>query len=176
MDSGVRGKLGVLIAAAFIAAGLAAGTAQVLVFRELLVSCQGNEVSIGIMLAAWLLWGALGALGAGRSRESSEPAALVRTAAILAFAPGLALLAALLLARSYAWLLAAKIPELAAGAGQAQGWLAQLLALEPGQMLSLPQILVLSFAATMLPAVVSGAQFAAILRAYDDCRGAAVPN
>ncbi len=168
----LRRKLGVLIPAAFVTAGLAAGVAQVLIFRELVVSCQGNEVSMGIMLAAWLLWGALGALSASRSRGSSELASTVRTVAILTFAPGPALVAALLVARSFGWLLTTKVPDLAVRVSQSQGWLAQLVTLEPGQMLNLPQILILSFAATMLPAIVCGAQFAAILRAYAHLRPA----
>ena len=57
MNYQARGKLGVLLPAGLVSAGLAAGTAQVLVFRELIVSSQGNEVSIGLMLAAWLPWG-----------------------------------------------------------------------------------------------------------------------
>lgn len=41
-------------------------SAQIVLLRELIVVFYGNEVSVGIMLAAWLLLGALGSLIAGR--------------------------------------------------------------------------------------------------------------
>jgi len=40
--------------------------AQVLVMREMVVTFYGNEISIGVMLATWLLWTGLGSLGLGR--------------------------------------------------------------------------------------------------------------
>ena len=40
--------------------------AQVVVLREMLVTFYGNELSMGVMLAAWLLWTGLGSLGLGR--------------------------------------------------------------------------------------------------------------
>lgn len=42
---------------------------QVVVIRELLVVFMGNELSIAIILANWLLWGALGSYLAGRKAE-----------------------------------------------------------------------------------------------------------
>ncbi len=39
---------------------------QVLVLREFLVIFYGNELSIGIILAIWLLWGGLGSIAAGK--------------------------------------------------------------------------------------------------------------
>ena len=46
--------------------GVACVLAQVLLLRELLVSFRGNELSLGIALAAWLLWVALGSAVGGR--------------------------------------------------------------------------------------------------------------
>jgi len=162
--------LSLLLPLYLMAAGLAAGVAQVIVFRELLVSCQGNEVSMGVILAAWLLWGALGAIWAGRANRLDDPKACLRTAALLAFLPGLALIAGLLLTNGYSYLLAVKIPELFPTSAAASNLLTQLFSLEVGQMLSLPQIVMLGFGATLLPAVVAGAQFATACRGYAHLR------
>jgi len=162
--------LSLLLPFYLVAAGLAAGVAQVIVFRELLVSCQGNEVSIGIILAGWLLWGAAGAIWAGRARRLQDMKACLRTAALLGFLPGLALIAGLLITSGYGYLLAVKIPELFPATAGASSLLPHLLSLEAGQMLGLPQIVMLGFGATLLPAVVAGAQFATACRGYAQFR------
>ena len=154
----------------FVAAGLAAGVGQVIVFRELLVTCQGNEVSMGIILAGWLLWEAVGAIWAGRARRLDDPKACLRTAAFFAFLPGLALIAGLLITSGYGYLLAVKVPELFPATARATSLLTQLFSLDAGQMLSLPQIVMLGFGATLLPAVVAGAQFATACRSYAQLR------
>ncbi len=141
-------------------AGLAAGVGQVLVFRELIVSCQGNEVTMGIMLAAWLVWGALGTALIGRWARSVSLTAAVGQMAVLAALPGAGLLAALVIARSFGYLLAVVIPGLLPASG------APGLLLLPGQMLGIHHILALGFIATLVPAAVAGAQFAAGCRAY----------
>jgi spermidine synthase len=46
--------------------GLCGLVAQVVVLREMIVTFHGNELSIGVFLAAWLLWTGLGSLGLGR--------------------------------------------------------------------------------------------------------------
>jgi spermidine synthase len=46
--------------------GLLALQAQVLLFRELLVSSQGNELAVGLMLLLWLSGTGLGSLAGGR--------------------------------------------------------------------------------------------------------------
>ncbi|HEX9187595.1 MAG TPA: hypothetical protein VGB87_11010, partial [Vicinamibacteria bacterium] len=63
--------------AAFLAAGLLATAAQVLLLRELVVDAAGDEAAIGIGLAAWLLGIALGAAAARRrpARVAPEDAA-----------------------------------------------------------------------------------------------------
>ena len=50
--------------ALFIAGGCSI-SGQVILLRELMASFQGNELSIGAILAVWLLWGALGSWAAG---------------------------------------------------------------------------------------------------------------
>ena len=53
--------------------GFTAILAQIVLMRELMVVFYGNEISLGIILANWLLWTALGSgvLGrlAGRARN-----------------------------------------------------------------------------------------------------------
>ncbi len=46
--------------------GLTSAVAQVLLLRELLVGFRGNELSLGITLAAWLAWVAVGSAVGGR--------------------------------------------------------------------------------------------------------------
>ncbi|MBN1253852.1 MAG: hypothetical protein JXA50_01060 [Deltaproteobacteria bacterium] len=55
---------------AFILMGVGALLAQIILLRELVVVFSGNELSTGVMLAAWLLWTALGSalLGAFADR------------------------------------------------------------------------------------------------------------
>ena len=48
--------------------GFTATTAQVLLMRELLVVFYGNEISLGLFLASWLLWTALGSFLCGPIR------------------------------------------------------------------------------------------------------------
>ncbi|MCJ7663229.1 MAG: hypothetical protein MUO24_03200, partial [Desulfobacterales bacterium] len=45
---------------AFILMGMGALLAQIILLRELMKVFSGNELTTGIMLAAWLLWTALG--------------------------------------------------------------------------------------------------------------------
>src|SRR5512141_3254681 len=84
---------------AFLAAGLIATAAQVLLLRELVVDVAGDEAAIGVGLAAWLTGIALGATLArprGAAAEARAPAAIGRNAgrglAALALLPPLAIL------------------------------------------------------------------------------------
>ena len=70
--------------------GATSQIAQVLFLRELLMVFHGNELSIGIILAAWLIWvGAGSRLGAALSIRCSNPIGLLYfcTAGILLFLP-----------------------------------------------------------------------------------------
>ncbi len=46
--------------------GFTAVIAQIVLMRELMVVFCGNEMSLGLMLASWLLWTAIGSSGLGR--------------------------------------------------------------------------------------------------------------
>jgi spermidine synthase len=53
--------------------GFSAVVGQIVLMRELIVVFNGNEISLGIMLATWLLWTAAGsslcsALGVGSGK------------------------------------------------------------------------------------------------------------
>ncbi len=91
--------------AAFLAAGLTATAAQVLLLRELVVDVAGDETAIGVGLAAWLLGIAIGA-SVARSRlvRTARPAVAHAPDAgpalgALALSPPLAIVAGRLLLR-----------------------------------------------------------------------------
>jgi spermidine synthase len=51
--------------------GFTAVIAQIVLLRELMVVFCGNEMSLGLMLASWLLWTAIGSSGLGRLASRS---------------------------------------------------------------------------------------------------------
>jgi spermidine synthase len=51
---------------ALLLLGFTMMSSQIVLMRELLIVFYGNEISIGIILANWLFWGALGSWGLGR--------------------------------------------------------------------------------------------------------------
>jgi len=58
--------------------GLSATIAQIVLMRELMVVFYGNEVSLGVMLATWLLWTAVGSNVCGRlAARAVNPAKVV---------------------------------------------------------------------------------------------------
>ncbi len=63
-------------ALALLAVGLTAIVGQVLLMRELVATFYGNELLIGLVLGAWLAWGAVGAWAGARlaSAGASSPA------------------------------------------------------------------------------------------------------
>jgi spermidine synthase len=64
--------------------GFTAVIAQIVLMRELLVLFSGNEISLGLMLASWLLWTALGSGVLGRlEAKSGRPARLVAALELL---------------------------------------------------------------------------------------------
>jgi spermidine synthase len=93
---------------------------QILLLREMVVACYGNELSFAIMLSAWLLWVGLGSLVGGPwARRIIRPE---KTLSVLYLLLGFLLPASLLLIRS------------------ARSW----LGISPGEVMSLPSILLLS--------------------------------
>ena len=67
-DARPRGALKVSLQLQCVLAliGFASVIAQIVLMRELIVVFYGNEISLGIMLAGWLLWTAIGSSVAGR--------------------------------------------------------------------------------------------------------------
>ena len=70
------------------AAGACSTSGQVIILRELMAAYQGNELSLGVILAAWLVWGAAGSWLAGRMADRvAQPerlfAAILTASAIL---------------------------------------------------------------------------------------------
>ena len=58
--------------------GFTAAIAQIVLMRELMVVFYGNEISLGLMLASWLLWTAAGSAMAGRlAVRAPEPRRLM---------------------------------------------------------------------------------------------------
>jgi spermidine synthase len=85
------GRLAGVRHAAFLAAGLLATAAQVLLLRELVVDVAGDEAAIGVGLAAWLAGIALGAAAARRRRAARAPSDADLGLALLALLPPLAI-------------------------------------------------------------------------------------
>lgn len=63
------GDLNYAAPAALLVVGFSAVVGQIVLMRELIVAFNGNEISLGIMLAAWLLWTAAGGRIAGSLRR-----------------------------------------------------------------------------------------------------------
>ncbi len=84
-------------AVAILVKGFSGLVAQILLLRELLIVFSGNELSIGIILANWLILGALGSYASGRWAEKSRNA--LETFAVLTVLFALSLLIAIYLTR-----------------------------------------------------------------------------
>lgn len=64
--------------------GFTATVAQVVLMRELMIVSYGNEISLGVMLASWLLWTAVGSSLLGRiAIWPSKPARLMAILQVL---------------------------------------------------------------------------------------------
>jgi spermidine synthase len=64
--------------------GFTAVIAQIVLMRELMVVFHGNEMSLGWMLASWLLWTAIGSSAFGRlATRTTEPQQLVALSEVL---------------------------------------------------------------------------------------------
>jgi len=70
------------VAAALALIGFSAVVAQIVLMRELIVVFNGNEISLGIMLAAWLFWTAVGSSAIGALRRSGTGSARRAVAAL----------------------------------------------------------------------------------------------
>ncbi len=71
-------KLPVITGLILITIGFTATIGQIVLLRELMVVSYGNEMSLGVMLASWLLWTALGSsLFGGLAGRTTHPAKLM---------------------------------------------------------------------------------------------------
>ncbi|HUT32221.1 MAG TPA: hypothetical protein VNE39_01965 [Planctomycetota bacterium] len=100
------------VATLVVAIGLFSQVAQIVMFREMLATCRGTEVLFGVVLAAGLLWTALGSVVAGlfarcegRRLGARWPARAWASAAALFALNGLLLIGQIAIARhrSAAW-------------------------------------------------------------------------
>lgn len=73
-----RERVALEVRAALALIGFTAVIAQVVLLRELMVVAEGNEISLGLMLASWLLWTAFGSGVLGRVQPAT-PRRLVAT-------------------------------------------------------------------------------------------------
>ncbi len=64
-----NGYLNYAAPAALLVVGFSAVVGQIVLMRELIVAFNGNEISLGVMLVAWLLWTAAGSSVAGLLRR-----------------------------------------------------------------------------------------------------------
>src|SRR5208283_1206284 len=78
--------------------GFTAVIAQIVLMRELMVVFCGNEMSLGLMLASWLVWTAIGSIGLGRWAARTQ--APRRLMAWLEVSAGIAFPLAIYLARA----------------------------------------------------------------------------
>jgi spermidine synthase len=74
------------LCAVLLLIGFTATVAQIVLLRELMVVSYGNEISLGVMLASWLLWTALGSgvLGRFAARASDPPKLMAALQVLLA--------------------------------------------------------------------------------------------
>ncbi len=64
--------------------GITALSAQIVLVREFIIFFHGNELSIGIILASWLLWSSVGSLLFGRLTDRiKKPIILLMTSELL---------------------------------------------------------------------------------------------
>jgi spermidine synthase len=151
--------------------GFVAGITQVVLVRELLLACFGNEVALGLMLSAWLLFGAVGTLLA-RSRNPHASAA-TRRALLFAGLFSLAACCAVVFIRAYPALACAipmKLADVFAYHQRLQRLFVVYLAAQPGEMLGPLHLVFISLGGTCLPAAAAGALFTAGLQLYGAVR------
>jgi len=75
--SGLQARVKWATRGALVLIGVTSVISQVVLLRELLVVFCGNELSLGLMLASWLLWTAAGSGLVGRVEAARERPALV---------------------------------------------------------------------------------------------------
>ncbi len=127
-----------------ILAGATAMASQIVFLREFLVVFYGNEISIGIILASWLVWGAFGSWFLGRF--SDRIYAKVRLFSMCQLALAVVLPGALLFLRSSK----------------------AFMGITPGEIIGYLPMMLSAFVALSLPCVVMGFMFSLACRVYRD--------
>lgn len=135
---------------ALLVLGFTSTMVQVVLLRELLVDFLGNELSIGLMLADWLLIEAFGSWGFGKVSRTTQPS-------VAGYVALQAVIAVLL--------------PLAVGEARIVRNIAGFV---PGQGAGLPSIAFLSLLILAPLALCSGAQFTLGCRIFSASRGAEV--
>ena len=135
---------------ALLVLGFTSTMVQVVLLRELLVDFLGNELSIGLMLADWLLIEAFGSWGFGKVSRTTQPSVA-----------------------SYVALQAVIAVLLPLAVGEAR-IVRNIAGFVPGQGAGLPSIALLSLLILAPLALCSGAQFTLGCRIFSASRGAEV--
>lgn len=131
-----------VIPISMIIAGITAMSSQVVFLRELLIIFYGNEISIGIVLAAWLLWGAAGSILISNLFSRIKDPAIVFS----------------FLQASLAIALPATLIAIRFSKG--------LLGILPGEIIGYGPMTIISFGALSVSCVVFGAVFSVSCKAY----------
>jgi len=135
-------RAGFGVRAALILIGFTAAVSQIVLLRELMVVFDGNEISIGLMLASWLFWTAAGSSLAGRvAARPRNPWALMAATQML---------------------IAAVLPATVMAVRAAKG----VLQTVPGEVLGPGPMLLTSLAALGPLCILSGALFTAGSRLF----------
>lgn len=130
-----------------VLAGASAMISQIVLMREFLVVFHGNEISIGLILAGWLLWGAFGSSILGRFSDHAGDGFGVFSMCQLGLAfilPG-----TLFFIRSSR----------------------QLLGIMPGEIIGYLPMMLLTFVALCIPCAVMGFMFSLACRIYRGLAG-----
>ena len=135
---------GFSIRASVLLLGFTASIAQIVLLRELMLVFGGNEISLGLVLAVWLLWTAVGSGVTGRL--------VLRTAYPRRWMAGLQALVAL------------SLPATVLGVRLGKAALTTV----PGESLGPAAALLVSLAALSLFCILSGALFTAASRLWAD--------
>ncbi|MBD3427280.1 MAG: hypothetical protein GF409_08710 [Candidatus Omnitrophica bacterium] len=127
-----------------VLAGASAMASQIVLMREFLVVFYGNEVSVGLILASWLVWGSFGSALLGRYSDRIQSRVTVFSLCQLALAFIFPL--TLLAVRS----------------------VKNLLGITTGEIIGYPPMLLSTFLVLWLPCMVMGFMFSLACRLYSD--------
>jgi spermidine synthase len=127
-----------------ILAGASAMASQIVFMREFLVVFYGNEISIGFILASWLIWGAFGSAILGPFSDRIR--ARIRLFAMCQFALAIILPATLLFVRLSR----------------------MLMGITAGEVIGFPPMMLTTFVVLCLPCAVMGFMFSLACRMYRD--------